>query len=180
MTIVKKEALIHFGAALFFLLIVSLFKKYFAISYFGFWLGGALGTLAPDIDHLLYIYLLKPQEVTSQRVNYMMQKGEILKTFQLMISTRSERKDLVFHNLLVQSAFLVLVFWVLSSSGSLLGRGFVLAFALHLSVDQIVDFLQMDNINNWTKKLPIELTREQAALVAISFLVVLSFFALLV
>ena len=180
MTILKKEALIHFGSALLFLLVISLFKRYFSIGYIGFWIGGILGTLAPDIDHLLYLYLLKPQEATSQRVRYMFQKGEVLKTFQLMVSTRSERKDLVFHNLLVQSAFLVLVFWVLSSSGSLLGRGFVLAFGLHLSVDQIVDFLQMDNINNWTKKLPIELTREQAALVAIGFLVVLSFLALFV
>jgi hypothetical protein len=45
----------------------------------------------------------------------------------------------------------------MSSSASLFGKGLVLSFALHLSIDQIVDITEMKSLANWTKFLPISL-----------------------
>lgn len=173
----KKEAIIHFSSMVLFFIVLTVFKKYFAINYIFFWLGGVVGTLAPDIDHIIYLYR-HPHELTSQRVNYMLQKKEIIATFELMAMTRSERKALIFHTFLVQVIFLLLVVWVLTSSGSLFGRGLVLSFALHISVDQIVDLLKTENLSNWVGRFQIQLTKEQSTLVVIGFLVLLVFFAL--
>jgi hypothetical protein len=45
----------------------------------------------------------------------------------------------------------------MSSSSSLFGKGLVLSFALHLSIDQLVDLTEMKSLSNWFKFLPISL-----------------------
>jgi len=115
----------------------------------GFWLGGIIGTILPDLDHLIYILYLKPNEATSQKVNRLIEKGEILKTFQVLTVTRNERKSLIFHTIAFQALFFILVFWTITSTGSILGRGLVLAFALHLLVDQVVDLTQTKSLDTW-------------------------------
>jgi hypothetical protein len=54
------------------------------------------------------------------------------------------------------------MFWVLSSSGSLLGRGLVLSFMLHLSVDQFIDLKKMNSLSSWFKDLPYKLDLNQS------------------
>ena len=51
---------------------------------------------------------------------------------------------------------------MVTSSGSLFGKGMVLAFALHLSIDQIVDLTEMKSFDNWFKNLPFRLNFNQA------------------
>lgn len=118
--------------------------------------------MLPDVDHLIYIYLLKPHELTSQRATRMLSRGEVLSTLNLLVTTRSERTNLIFHNSAFQVIFLVFSFFVLSSSGSLLGRGIVLTFLLHLMIDQYVDFGQLGSISHWTKSLEIKLDHNQS------------------
>jgi len=75
----------------------------------------------------------------------------------LLYQTRTERKGLIFHTLFFQVIFLILTFWMLSSSGSLFGRGLVLAFALHLSIDQLIDLMELGNFDNWLRFFPMKL-----------------------
>lgn len=75
----------------------------------------------------------------------------------LLYETRTERKGLIFHTLFFQVIFLILTFWMLTSSGSPFGRGMVLAFALHLSVDQLMDLIDLKSFDNWFRFFPIEL-----------------------
>ena len=111
----------------------------------------------PDIDHLIYVLFLSPQELTSQRIGFLWNKKEYKRMIELLYETRSERRGLVFHTIFFQLIFLVLTFWILSSSASLFGRGLVLSFALHLSVDQLVDLTEMKVLSNWTKGFSIDL-----------------------
>lgn len=172
----KKELFIHFAFLISFFILVSIFRGYFNLLYWPFWVGGILGTLMPDLDHFLYVYLLRPQELTSQRVNYMLGKGEILRTFDLLAETRYERTKLIFHTIYFQIIFFVLAFLVISSSGSVFGRGLVLAFLLHLSVDQVIDFRETGVFDNWTKDLPIVLDKSRITYyVVITLLLVLLF-----
>lgn len=115
----------------------------------------------PDIDHLLYMYL-RPQELTTQRVGFLISKHDIKRVFTLLYETRSERKDLIFHTAFFQLIFLVLTFWIMTSSGSYFGKGLVLAFSLHLLVDQIVDLTEMGSFDNWLKYLPWRLDLSKA------------------
>ena len=174
--LVKKELFIHFAFLISFFILISLFRGYFSLLYWPFWLGGILGTLMPDLDHFLYVYFLRPQELTSQRVNYMLGKGEILKTLDLLAETRYERTKLIFHTIFFQIIFLVLSFLVISSSGSIFGRGLVLAFLLHLSIDQIIDLRETGGFSNWLKDVPFTLDRTRTIYyVVATFLVILLF-----
>ena len=157
----RREIFLHFAFWFSFFVFVTIAKKYFNITYWPFWLGGIIGTILPDIDHLLYMYL-RPQELTTQRVGYLINKHEIKRTFTLLYETRGERNDLIFHTAFFQVIFLVLTFWMLTSSGSYFGRGLVLAFSLHLLVDQIVDLTEMKSFANWTKYSPWQIDSTKA------------------
>ena len=111
----------------------------------------------PDLDHLIYVFAIGPQELTSQRVSFLWGRREYKRLIELLYETRSERRELIFHTLFFQAVFLILTFWLMTSSASLFGKGLVLSFALHLSVDQLVDIIDMKNLTNWTKFLPISL-----------------------
>lgn len=159
---VKKELLIHFSFLISFFIFVSLVRSWLSLSYWQFWVGGLIGTLLPDLDHLLYVYFLKPQDLTSQRAAYMMGKKEFIKTVELLSETRYERTRLIFHTALFQIIFLIFSFLVITSSGSMLGRGIVLAFMLHLVVDEIVDLMEIGNLSNWFRQTKIVLDKQQA------------------
>lgn len=172
----RRELFIHFTFLVSFFIFISIFRGYFNLSFWPFWLGGIVGTLMPDLDHFLYVYLLRPQELTSQRVNYMLGKGEVFKTFDLLAETRYERTKLIFHTIFFQVIFFVLSFLVISSSGSIFGRGLVLAFLLHLSIDQIIDLRETGGFSNWMKDMPIVLDRTRTIYyVVATFLVILLF-----
>ena len=154
----KKEIFIHFAFFVSLFIFVSIARGYFSFSSWQFWLGGLIGTILPDIDHLLYVFFLRPQELTYQRVGYLVGKKDIWGGLELLAETRSERTKLIFHTATFQLIFLVLTFFVLTSSGSLMGRGLVLAFFLHLTIDQAVDLAATGSLSNWFKNFPIELS----------------------
>ena len=110
-----------------------------------------MGSLLPDIDHFIYVYFLMPHELTSQRVSSMMVRKDVRGVFSLLAATRGERTKLVFHTVLFQIIFLVLTFFVVTSSASLFGVGIVLGFSLHLLVDQYEDMKQLGHLDNWFK-----------------------------
>ena len=153
----RRELFIHFAFWFSFFVLISLVKHFLNISYWPFWLGGAIGVLMPDLDHLIYVVFTGPQELTSQRVGFLWNRREIKRLVELLYETRSERRGLIFHTIFFQAIFLILTFWLMSSSASLFGKGLVLSFALHLSIDQLVDITEMKSLSNWTKFLPISL-----------------------
>jgi hypothetical protein len=163
MTALKREVMIHLISLLLFFFFVSLARGWVNIKFYPFWIGGLIGTVLPDIDHIIYVYLMRPYELTSQRLNTTFQKREFFNFFELLAITSSERKDLIFHTAQFQILFLIFTFWAIFSSISLVGRGIVLGFTLHLLTDQFVD-LTTDSFNNWTQKIQITLDKNKATL----------------
>lgn len=157
----KKEIFIHYSFLISLFIFISLAKGWMNFSYWPFWIGGIIGNFLPDLDHFIYVFFLKPNELTSQRVGYMIGKRNLSRSFQLLIESRSERTKLIFHSGLFQLIFVVLAFLVVTSSGSLFSRGIVLAFFLHLLVDQAVDYVETGNMNNWTSGYELELSKNQ-------------------
>jgi len=157
----KKELITHFTFLIAFFIFISIFRGWFELSYLAFWVGGIIGTILPDIDHLIYVYFLRPQEAISQKVVSLVSKRESLAGIALLAETRSERKHFVFHTFHFNVIFLLLSYLVITSSGSNLGRGIVLAFLLHLLIDQVVDFIETGDLLNWFRQVNIELSAEQ-------------------
>lgn len=158
----KRELFIHFSFWFFFFVFVAVVKHYFALNYWSFWLGGLVGIILPDIDHLIYVYFVKPTDLSSQRINYLVNKKELSRSVELLYETRSERRGLIFHTIFFQLIFFILTFWMLSSSGSYFGRGLVLSFIFHLSVDQLIDLNDIKNLENWFTYLPFKLDFKQS------------------
>jgi len=175
----RREVFLHFSFGFSFFVFITLVNQFFALSYWPLWIGGIFGTLLPDIDHLLYLYL-KPQELTSQRVGFLFNKYEIKRIFTLLYETRGERKGLIFHTAFFQLVFLVLTFYVVTSSGSLFGKGMVLAFSLHLLIDQIVDLNELKSFDNWLKYSPWYLDVTKAKLFWLVMLILTLLFGVLV
>lgn len=158
----RRELFIHFSLWFSFFVFVAIVKHYFSLDSWLFWVGGVTGVFLPDLDHIIYVLFLRPQELTSQRFNFLVNRKEIKRAVELLYETRGERTGLIFHTVLFQIIFLILTFWMMSSSGSLFGHGLVLSFALHLSVDQIVDLIELQNFNNWLKLTVINLNFKKA------------------
>jgi hypothetical protein len=158
----RRELFIHFSFWFSFFVFISLVRHFLSLGYWPFWLGGAVGVFMPDLDHLIYVFFIGPQELTTQRVGFLWGRKEYKRLVELLYETRSERKGLIFHTIFFQAIFLILTFWIMSSSASLFGKGLVLSFALHLSMDQLVDIVEMKNLSNWTKFLPINLDFEKS------------------
>jgi hypothetical protein len=149
----KKDLLTHFSFLISFFLFISLFKHWFAWGFLPFWFGGIVGTILPDVDHLLYIYFLKPHEAVSQKVSSLISEKKVRESWDVLVETRIQRPELIFHTAYFQVIFLALTLWVVTSSGSLFGRGLVLAFSLHILIDQFIDLMETKNLDNWFAKI---------------------------
>ena len=175
----KKDLITHFIYMLAFLILVALYRQWIALEYLPLLFGGIIGTLLPDIDHLIYIYLLKPNESMSKEVTNLVEKRNFLKSWNILANTRAERKNLVIHSAHFQLIFLAFAFFVITSTGSLLGRGLVLAFALHILIDQIIDYMETKKLDHWFTKIPLALSEKQKRwylIGNIAALVILGFF----
>lgn len=157
----KREVLIHSSFLITFFIFMHLFKRWFSFSYYPLWVGGILGTILPDIDHLLYVYFLKPQEPLSVKVRQMFKSKQYVFAIKLLESERGKLVGLIFHSAGFQILFLVLAFLVITSSGSIFGRGLVLAFSLHLLVDQLSDLIASGNLNRWFRQFPFIFDRQK-------------------
>lgn len=160
----KKEILFHLLVFLLLFLVVAFTRGWIIFTTPGmfailpFFIGGLIGTFMPDIDHYIYVKYLRPQELTSQRVEHLVANSNYKSAIELLYTTRAERTNLIFHTVLFQILFFTLTFLVVTSSGNLFGRGLTLAFCLHLLVDQYVDFKSLNSITHWFKNIPVSLT----------------------
>lgn len=153
----KKDYLIHFTFLTAFFVIITLFKGWLSFEYIVFWIGGALGTFLPDTDYLFYAYLAEPTDAISREVKIHISEGKYAQSADVFLEGRVPRNRLTFHNSLFQLVFVVFSFLVITSSGSLLGRGIVLGFLLHLFIDQVIEYMEKGGIKEWFYNFPVEL-----------------------
>ena len=154
----KKDLLTHFAFFITYFLLLSLVRKWFSPEYLVLWLGGVIGTLLPDIDHLIYAYILKPKEADSMKASTLISQKEYTKSWDLLVETQGNKSDLLFHSAFFQLLFILIAFLIVTSSGSLLAKGLVLAFLLHLLIDQVTDLAEKKNIDRWFEGFPIVLS----------------------
>jgi hypothetical protein len=145
----QRDLFIHYAFWFAFFVLLSILGDKVSLAYWPFWVGGVIGTILPDIDHLIYIFFLNPHELTSQRINYLIKKKEVTRARTLLYETKSERRNMIFHSFLFQVIFMILTFLIISSSDSVFVYGIVLAFSLHFLVDQFIDIVDNKNLNNW-------------------------------
>ena len=137
----KKDVLNYSIYFFVYFLFITLINKLFSFSNWPLYVGGIVGLVLPNLDHLLYCFVFKPFELTSIRAKALITEKRYKEAIVFLYSTKDERKDLIFHSLNFQLIFAVLAFWVVSSSGNLFGRGLVLGFSLNEVVFIYKNFL---------------------------------------
>lgn len=171
----KKVLATHFVFAVAFFILFSVYRDWLSLRFSPFWWGALLGTLFPYIDYLIFVYVLKPKEAISQEIVSLISQRKISKAGDMIVSSFSDRKGLMIHNASFQTLFLVFSIWMITS-GSLLGMGLVLAFMLHLIIDQVTDLVESGNIDNWFIGFPLDLDSEQRRWFLVANVLVFIFF----
>lgn len=174
----KKNITTHllFGAGFF--LIITLLNGWFELSYLPVWVGGLIGIFLPDLDHAVYVYFLRPNELTSQRASRTLSRGDIGSTVKLLQSTTGERQKLIFHTALFQIVFVIFAFLVVSSSGNMFGGGLVLGFMLHILVDQLSDLMNTQDLSRWFFGTSFKMDRKKSTIYWVFNVLLLFYFGL--
>ena len=106
------------------LLLVALIRRNLGDVWLG--IGWVIGYFLSDFDHLYYIYVTNPHELTSQRIS---QKF----SWSLFQESKSERTNLILHNPTVLLILGIFGLWAVTSSGSLLAIGAILSLNICLA-----------------------------------------------
>ncbi|KKQ45170.1 MAG: hypothetical protein US62_C0018G0020 [Candidatus Woesebacteria bacterium GW2011_GWA1_37_8] len=173
----KRDLVLHFIYLVPFFALIVVLKSWFKIPMIvEFAIGGLLGTFLPFLDYIIYAFVLKPQvPVVTGALN----KKSILGAISQYENDKTIAGDLIFHTALFQAILLVFVFFVVSSSGSLLARGMVLSFALHLILDQVQQYSETKSFDSWFIKFPLALEPLQKKIFVVGNAVLLLVFGLL-
>lgn len=153
----KKNLAVQFIYLICFLVLTILYKNWIDLIYLPFVIGGFIGVLMPYLDYLIYAYLLNPEDQNSKTAVGMISKKNFSQSIGIFIGNREVQKELLFHKAYFQIIFLVFLFLIVTSSGSLLGRGIVCGFALHLIMDQVMDLMEKKEIDVWFEGFPFEM-----------------------
>jgi len=96
-------------------------------------LGWILGNLLAELDHVSYVIVCNPQELTCQRVRHeILETRNLRNAWGILQSTKGERTRLPIHNILTAVVVAVLGLWVVSSVGSVLASGVVVGLGVRL------------------------------------------------
>jgi len=172
----KKEILKRFIPTIIFLAILSLLHWQEKWQLIGLWAGGFIGAFLLDLDHLIYCFFQNPHEFTPQRLRRYLQQGQYKYSLALLFETQKERERLIFHSLLFQVVLLVAVFFVLTSSAGLLGKGLVLVLFLQSLISQFNEFLKTGKMDSWFWQVKISLPSNfQALYLLLIFLIFIGF-----
>lgn len=106
------------------LLLVVLIRRNLGDVWLG--IGWVIGYFLSDFDHLYYIYVTNPHELTSQRI---IQKF----SWSLFQESKPERTNLILHNPTVLFILGIFGLWTVTSSGSLLAIGAIISLNICLA-----------------------------------------------
>jgi len=163
----KKNIFVKLACVVAFIFLVSVYKSlnvgvvgqgWFQLRYSEVWVGGLIGVMLLYVDYYFYAYHLHPQESASVEARKLVNQKKYLDAVYVVITKRAQNTKLIFHNASFQVFFLVFVFFVVTSSASLLGRGIVFGMVIHLLVDMLNDKSSQGNLDSWFISFPIEVT----------------------
>ncbi len=145
-----KEIYKHLGATLLYFGVITFLKFELTLSLIELWIGAFIGTFILDIDHAIFTYLTRPDHPTSFALKELIERKDFKGAFSYFGEHHREHVELTFHSAIFQIIFWGFCFFVLTSTAGLLGKGLVMAAALHLLMDEVSDlFTDEVHLNKW-------------------------------
>lgn len=148
---IKKGKITLILLTLIWLTAISLLRWTWQWNLIWLWLGAFIGIFLLDVDHLLYLLVINPHELTSQRVKHLLPQKKFKEVLILIRDTVEERARMPLHNAFFQVILYVLCFFVLTSSANLFGAGLVMGMAFHLLKDEVFHLLfgREEKLKRW-------------------------------
>ena len=139
----KRELELHLLPLIGIYFFVSIVWLIFKVNYLEFiflFLGLALASFFPDVDHLIYWFYLNPDTEESRQAKIALETRDWRSLLHLFAATRHHHTSLVFHHFFFQVALALLSLFVFTSSDNVFTMGLLLALNLHLLVDETNDY----------------------------------------
>ncbi len=170
-----KEGFNKFIAVFILLIVLTLLKGWFSYSYALVWFGLLMGFYLPIIDHIIYAFILRPELEVSKNIRSMISVKRAKELVSYIKQTQEERQKLIIHTAYFQIVFLLLTFFILTSSSSLFGRGLVYGLSLALFIEELFYFREKGNLDRWFSEMKITLdaNRTKLYLYAVGFVVLI-------
>ncbi|OGV95679.1 hypothetical protein A2W24_05415 [Microgenomates group bacterium RBG_16_45_19] len=129
--------------------LVSLLRWRLDVSLVIFWLGGLIGLLMDYVDRLVYVYYVKPAEPLSLAIKRLVNKRQWQLVYIAFQHRGKEQTHLALHSVLFLLVWLVIAFYLITSSGSILTAGLVLSLGLQLAYQMAMDYKQPNKLRAW-------------------------------
>ena len=143
------------------------------------WFGGGLiGWNFLFLDQLIWVYFTQPNNKISEEVRFLFTQKKWKQGIEVLKVKEYEMERLAFKSVLFQICWLVLVFFVLTSTSSLLGKGIIMGVGLHLLLKEWQDFKKWRRFDwlFWQIKREITLKEQKFYLyILTTFFILLSF-----
>lgn len=135
------------------IIIALVIKKFIVdVSLFLLLLTGILGSLLPDFDHVLYIFIYGRKSEYSRFIRHFISQKQLKKTFWFCKNNHKLNTGLYSHNILTMILVLILSINAITIKNYFLTT-FFLAWSMHYLYDIFEDLLFFGKINkNWFLK----------------------------
>ncbi|MBN1263630.1 MAG: hypothetical protein JW991_04715 [Candidatus Pacebacteria bacterium] len=145
----KKNAPVYSAFLIGYLCLITLLRWQFHWQLVFLWLGGFLGLLIYNLDHVTYLLWQNPEGETAVRFRQLTTQRRFKEAFALLTDTCGERKRLVGHSVVFQATLLAVSFFAVSSTNSLFGKGLVMAMLLYSLINQGMLLANGSSLANW-------------------------------
>ncbi|OGY20723.1 MAG: hypothetical protein A2900_00070 [Candidatus Chisholmbacteria bacterium RIFCSPLOWO2_01_FULL_50_28] len=116
----------------------------------GLWVGGAIGMALLGLDRVIHVYATRPHEQLSQQVSSLVGQRKLREALQTLLLRRGEQYHLAFRNGVFALVFIPVLFFAITSTSGLFGKGIALGLMVHLVYDIWRDQLtRPQHLNSW-------------------------------
>ena len=105
-------------------------------------LGFIIGNSIIEADHLIYWYYLDPSNQESKIARQLIKNKKVKSLLKLMGETVQFHTSLIFHHVIFQLVFLVIIFFVFTSTSSITGKSTVFFLNINLLIKQLFQLFQ--------------------------------------
>jgi len=105
-------------------------------------LGFIVGNTIIETDHFIHWYYLDPNNQESKIARQLIKNKQIKSLLKLMAETAQFHTSLIFHHVIFQLVFLVITFFVFTSTSSIIGKSTVFFLNINLLIKQLFQLFQ--------------------------------------
>ncbi len=116
----------------------------------GLWLGACIGMGLLVFDRVVHVYAMRPHEQLSQQIKSLVGQKKLREAAQTLLNRRGEQYHLAFRNGMFALVFIPVLFFAITSTSGLFGKGIALGVVVHLMYDAWRDQLTRPQyLNSW-------------------------------